>query len=154
MQEKINITVNHTIIIEQRRETVFDFTQDFSKRMLWDSSFESCDLISEFPERMVRVKAKGGIMSTLVYKHFERPSKTSLRMTDISSPLILDGGGSWTYEETEGRNTRWTQTNTLSLPKTLTGRILKYFVRRALLRNTIKSMGLAKTILEREASDS
>ena len=40
MQEKINITVNHTIIIEQRRETVFDFTQDFSKRMLWDHSFE------------------------------------------------------------------------------------------------------------------
>lgn len=154
MQEKINITVNHTIIIEQRRETVFDFTQDFSKRMLWDHSFESCDLISEFPERMVRVKAKGGIMSTLVYKHFERPLKTSLRMTDISSPIIIDGGGSWTYEESGNGNTRWAQTNTLSLPKTITGWILKYFVRRALLRNTIQSMDLAKTILEREASDS
>lgn len=148
MKEKLNITVSHTIIIEQRREIVFDITQDFSKRTLWDHSMESCEIISEFPERMVRVKAKGGIMSTLQYKQFERPSKTSLRMTAISSPFILDGGGSWTYEESGNGNTRWSQINTLSLPKSFTGRILKYLVKRALQRNTIESMDLVKAILE------
>lgn len=148
MQEKINITITYSIIIEQRCETVFDFTQDFSKRTLWDHSIESFEIISEFPERIVMVKSKGGIQSTLLYKQFERPSNTSLRMTAISSPFILDGGGSWTYEESGNGNTRWSQTNTLSLPKSLTGRILKYFVKRALLRNTIESMDRVKAILE------
>jgi polyketide cyclase/dehydrase/lipid transport protein len=127
---------------------VWDFTQDFSKRTLWDNSMIECRLISDFPERKAFIKAKGGMTATLEYKLFDRPFKTSLRMTNINSPLVADGGGSWTYEKQNDGKTLWTQTNSISLKNSFIGKVLKRFVEKGLKRNTIESMEKAKHILE------
>ena len=148
MVDKINITVQHSIIINKSCEEVFDFTQDFSKRMLWDKSIVDCKLISEAPLRKVFIKVKGGMTATLEYKLFERPHKTSLRMTNINSPLVIDGGGSWTYENQNNETTLWTQINTLSLKTSFIGKVLKGIVEKSLKKNTMESMKKAKHILE------
>jgi hypothetical protein len=148
MLDKINITVQHSIIINKSCEEVFDYTQDFTKRRLWDKSIVDCKLISETPFRNVFIKVKGGMTANLEYKLYERPHKTSLRMINISSPLVIDGGGSWTYEYQNGGITLWTQINTLSLKTSFIGKMLKSFVEKGLKRNTINSMETAKHILE------
>ncbi|HHT9112902.1 MAG: SRPBCC family protein [Planctomycetes bacterium] len=93
MTNKINISVTHSIVINQTCETVWDFTQDFSKCTLWDTSMIECKLISESPERKAAIKAKGGLQAILEYKIFDRPAKTTLRMTDIKAPIIVGDGG-------------------------------------------------------------
>lgn len=40
-----------------------------------------CKLISESPERKAAIKAKDGLQAILEYKIFDRPAKTTLRMT-------------------------------------------------------------------------
>ncbi|MEP7168481.1 MAG: SRPBCC family protein [Bacteroidota bacterium] len=116
MINKINITVQHSIVVNKSCEEVFDFTQDFSKRMLWDKSIVDCKLISETSVRTAFIKAKGGMTANLEYKLFERPHKTSLRMTNINSSLVIDGGGSWTYEDQNGKN-NFVDTNQYSIFK-------------------------------------
>jgi uncharacterized membrane protein len=148
VSEKINITVQHFVVINKSCEEVFDFTQDFSKRRLWDKSILSCKMISEFPERKISIKAKGEMTAVLEYKIFNRPNKTSLRMTNINSPIVVDGGGSWTYEKQSDEKTLWTQSNTISLKKKFISKLLKRFVEKSLKRNTIVSMQRAKQILE------
>lgn len=147
--DKINLTFQYSIIINRTPEDVFDFTQDFSKRTLWDKSIVECKLVSEFPERKAHIKIKEGMTATLEYKLFDRPNKTSLRMTGISSPLMVEGGGSWTYVKQDQGATLWTQTNTLSLKKSFIGKLLKRFVEKGLERNTIASMQNVKSLLEK-----
>jgi len=67
--------------------------------MLWDKSIIDCKLISESTIRKAYIKVKGGMTATLEYKLFEPPYKTSLRMINIASPIVIDGGGSWTYQK-------------------------------------------------------
>lgn len=81
MTNKINISVTHSIVINQTCETV------------WDTSMIECKLISESSERKAAIKAKGGLQAILEYKIFDRPAKTTLRMTDIKAPIIVDDGG-------------------------------------------------------------
>lgn len=149
MTEKINITVTQSILINKPVHEVFDFTQDFSKRKLWDKSIIDCRLISENPIHTAFIKVKGGMTANLEYKLFERPHKTSLRMTNISSSLVADGGGSWTYEKQTDETTLWTQTNTLSIKINFITKVLKFFVERSLKRNTFESMKNAKALLEK-----
>jgi hypothetical protein len=145
---KINITVTQSILINKPVQEVFDFTQDFSKRMLWDKSIIDCRLISETPFRTAFIKVKGGMTANLEYKLFERPCKTSLRMTNISFSLIVDGGGSWLYQKQADGATLWTQTNTLSLKNNLITKILMPYIERSLKRNTFESMKSLKKIME------
>lgn len=149
MIDKINITVQHSIIINRTCEEVFDFTQDFSKRILWDKSIIEYKIVSDLPQRRIFIKSKGGITTVLEYKLFNRPGKTSLRMTEINSSIVTDGGGSWMYEKQSNGSTLWTQTNTLSLKNSLIGKFLKNFVENSLRKNTIKAMQKAKEILEK-----
>ena len=86
--------------------------------------------------------------ANLEYKLFERPYKTSLRMTHINSPLVIDGGGSWLYEKQNNDRVLWTQTNNISLKNSFIGKIMRIFVKKGLRKNTIASMERAKYLLE------
>jgi hypothetical protein len=127
MEKKISIQVMHSVIIQRSVETVWDFTQDFSKRTSWDSSLLECSLVSTEPERKAAIRARGGLTAVLVYKQYNKPIKTSLRMTEIHSSLVLDGGGSWTYEKYHGA-TRWTQSNSMTLKNSPLAVLLKPFL--------------------------
>jgi hypothetical protein len=150
MTSKININVNHSILIHKSCEVVWDFTQDFSLRTSWDPGILECRIVTDAPDRTADIRAKGGLSATLEYKLFDRPNKTSLRMTSIKSPLVVDGGGSWTYEKQQDNSTLWTQSNSITLKNSWMTGFLKHFIAASLKKNTVLSMQKAKTILEHQ----
>ena len=148
MGEKLIIHANHSILINRPAEAVWDFTQDFSIRTTWDRSLQDCTLIASVPERKASILAKGGLSAVLEYKLFDRPHKTSVRMTHIHSPLIVDGGGSWTYEKQSAHSTLWSQSNTLTMKNSWLSILLKPLLNKVLKMHTVKTMKRAKLLLE------
>jgi hypothetical protein len=137
------VTITESLFVRAEPEVVWDFTQDFARRTRWDASVLEAEVLAESPQRRVRIRGVGGLRCVLEYKQFERPQRTSLAMTEISgSPLIVGGGGSWSYER-DGGATRWTQTNTLLLGLGPLGWLAAPLVRWQLQRATRKAMSNA-----------
>lgn len=142
-----SITIKYSIFITKPRETVWDFTQDYEKRTMWDSSITEVKMVQELPERIVRLSAKGNTTMTFVYKLNDRPNKTSLATREVSSPIVESGGGSWVYEEENG-GTHWTQTNTIVFKKNFMLPVLLPLYNSIFRRQMIKAMQKAKKLLE------
>lgn len=142
-----SIVITETIFIAALPETVWDFTQDYSKRHLWDKTVISAKIIQEHP-RVALVKGIGGLTTELHYKLDERPNKTSLAMFNTQSPFIAGGGGYWHYD-VQGNGTLWTQTNSLILKKNLLAMLLSPLMKWMLKTNTRKAMMAAKKLIER-----
>jgi hypothetical protein len=144
---KIQIIVNEEIFIDRSPETVWDYTQDFSKRLEWDKSLIKVNVLQEIPVKTVDIKAKGNFTATLVYKLYDRPNKTSLVFTNVKSPVINGGGGSWRYEKM-GNGTLWTQMGSCILKSGMISRLSLPFLRFMLRYNMRTAMKLAKKNLE------
>lgn len=110
---KNGITIRHSILIAKSRELVWDYTQNYVNRTIWDHSIIETTVLQTIPSRMVKLKMRGNTTMTFIYKHDERPHMTTLVAKDIQSYIILSAGGSWRYEEQNGK-TLWTQTNTIA----------------------------------------
>lgn len=96
------IKFTETIIIEEKQEQVFDFTQDYSKRLKWDTFLKRADLIEGATMADKGVKAyciaKNGLGMTTEYVTFNRPKVTAIKMT--SGPFMFKSFlGSWTFKE-------------------------------------------------------
>jgi ribosome-associated toxin RatA of RatAB toxin-antitoxin module len=96
------IKFTETIIIEARQEQVFDFTQDYNKRLKWDTFLKRADLIEGTTMADKGVKAycvaKNGLGMTTEYVTFNRPKVTAIKMT--SGPFMFKSFlGSWTFKE-------------------------------------------------------
>ncbi len=113
-----SITIKNSIFISRPREIVWDYTQNYSNRTKWDNAVLEATVIQTVPGRIVKLKMRGKTTMTLVYKLDDRPNKTTLVARDISSPLVAEAGGSWSYEEAYG-GTLWRQTNTIIFKKNL-----------------------------------
>jgi len=143
-----NIVITETIYIAASPETVWDFTQDYNKRHLWDKTVLSAKIIQEHP-RVLLIKGIGGLTTELHYKLDERPDKTSLAMFNTKSPFIVGGGGYWHYDAQDG-GTIWTQTNSLILKKNLLALLLSPLMKWMLKKNTKKAMLAAKKMIENQ----
>jgi hypothetical protein len=141
------ITLHHSIYVNKPKAEVWDFTQDYSKRMEWDKSVLEANVIQTLPQRIVRLKTRGNTVMTFVYKLDDRPNKTSLAIKEIESKWIEGGGGSWSYEEDNG-GTLWSQTNTLIFKSSLMVRLILPIIRLVFQRQMKTSMQRAKLILE------
>ncbi len=91
-----------TIIIDDNAENVFDFTQDYSNRLKWDTFLKRADLIEGASTADKGVKAycvaKNGIGMVTEYVTFNRPRVTAIKMT--KGPYIFKSFlGSWTFKE-------------------------------------------------------
>jgi hypothetical protein len=144
--DKINIKVNEEIFINRPPEVVWDYTQDFSKRLEWDKYLIKTTVLQENP-KTVTIKGKGNFEATLVYKLNDRPNKTTLVFTEIKSPLIEGGGGSWRYEKKDN-GTLWTQMGSCTLKNGFMSKLMIPLVRAMLRYNMRSAMKLAKKILE------
>lgn len=144
---KSSITVKHSLRVFQPAEVVWDFTQNFDKRTLWDRNIKEVLVIQDVPYRLVKIRTRWGLQTVLKYKLENRPSKSSLAMKNTRSSIIRGGGGSWTYQKSEDF-TIWTQTNTLILKKGLASLFLKSLVKAMLLRDTKRAMNKAKYLIE------
>jgi hypothetical protein len=143
-----NIVITETIYIAASPETVWDFTQDYSKRHLWDKTVLAAKIIQEHP-RVALIKGIGGLTTELHYKLDERPHKTSLAMFNTQSPFIAGGGGYWHYD-VQDNGTLWTQTNSLILKNNLPALLLSPLMKWMLKTSTRKAMIAAKKMIEKE----
>jgi len=97
-----------SIIIERVPEVVFDFSQDYTKRLTWDTFLRKADLLFGAKEPAKGVKAlcvaKNGSGMVTEYVSFNRPKVTAIKMTD--GPYMFKSFlGSWTFNEIPGGRT-------------------------------------------------
>lgn len=97
-----------TIVINENSELVFDFTQDYTKRLRWDTFLKKADLIEGATKADKGVKAycvaKNGIGMVTEYVTYNRPKVTAIKMT--SGPFMFKSFlGSWTFKEVSNNKT-------------------------------------------------
>jgi hypothetical protein len=150
MTKKHQVTIKHTVVVTRTPEQVWDFTQDWTQRSRWDPAITSAEIIESEAAPLVRAKGSGWTSFVAKYKLYDRPRRTSLVMVDCV-PSWLGGGGAWSYEPGDDRNTTcWTQTNTLTLGTSWIFAFLKPLFRWQLGWFTRRAMRKAKRMMERE----
>jgi hypothetical protein len=145
--DKINIRVKEEIFIERSPEIVWDYTQDFSKRLEWDKFLTKAIVIQENPVKMANIEGKGRFAATLAYKIYDRPNKTTLVFTDVKSPVIDGGGGSWQYIRKDN-GTQWIQMGSCTIKNRPLMKLLVPLIKSMLRYNMKSAMKLAKKIIE------
>ena len=146
--KKRKIVIRQSILINQPKEKVWDFTQDYNNRSSWDKTVIKATVLAYEPDRIVEMYMKGGTKMTFVYKLDQRPDKTSLVAKEIYSAILLGAGGSWNYENHNGQ-TLWTQTNSVELKDSFLLTMISPLVKRYFAWRTKQSMKNAKKILEK-----
>lgn len=105
------IKFSEKIIINCEPSYAFDYTQDYSKRLAWDTFLKKADIIDGAKKADIGVKtycvAKNGIGMETEYVTFNRPKVTAVKMTD-KSYLFKSFLGSWTFKEVENKITEVT----------------------------------------------
>lgn len=134
-----SIRVRHSVIVAAPPAEVFEFTQDYSRRATWDPAVLEATVLDSSPLPRVRVRGRGGLRCVFEYKLFDPPRRTSLTMTEVRSPWIEAGGGSWRYEQC-AQGTRWTQSVGITLRAGIGPALLAPAFRWTLVRSLERSM--------------
>lgn len=124
------IKFTETILINEKAEQVFDFTQDYNKRLKWDTFLKRADLIDGALTAEKGVKAycvaKNGLGMVTEYVTFNRPRVTAIKMTE--GPFIFKSFlGSWTFKEISADSTEviFLYSFTLRFPFNLLTRLIR-----------------------------
>ncbi len=141
------ITIKETILIGKPREVVWDYTQNYDNRTVWDRSVIETIVLQTEPNRIVKLNLKGNTTMTFIYKLDDQPHKTTLVAKEIISTFIESAGGSWIYEEQDG-TTKWTQTNTIVFKPSLILKLLLPIFKRIFSTQTRRAMKRAKKEIE------
>jgi len=102
------IKFSEKIIVKCKPSYAFDYTQDYSKGLTWDTFLKKADIIGEAKKAGIGVRtycmAKNGIGMETEYVTFNRPKVTAVKMTNYSY-VFKSFLGSWTFRETENKIT-------------------------------------------------
>src|ERR1700736_3667656 len=103
-----SIRIEEAIIIEKDPELVFDFTQDYGKRLQWDTFLKRADLMDDVSTAGKGVKAycvaKNGFAMVTEYITFNRPEVTAIKM--IKGPIMFKTfSGSWRFRAKDPKKT-------------------------------------------------
>ncbi len=103
-----NIKFTTGIIIQCSAATAFDYTQDYDRRLSWDSFLKKAELVDGARAAGIGVKAwcvaKNGLGMETQYVSFNRPRATAIKMT--KGPFMFQSFlGSWTFKEMEAEQT-------------------------------------------------
>jgi ribosome-associated toxin RatA of RatAB toxin-antitoxin module len=144
------VKFSEAITIEADTECVFDYTQDYTKRLLWDTFLVRADLVEGATEAGRGIKAycvaRNGLGMETVYVSFNRPRVTAIKMT--KGPYLFKSFlGSWTFKPINDQKTKvvFLYSFSLRFPFNLLSPIirtnLQHNVRRRLLdlKHTIES---------------
>ena len=98
-----SIKFSEKILVDNPPAVVFDFTQDYSRRLLWDTFLKKADLLEGAKAAGLGVKAwcvaRNGLGMETEYVSFNRPKATAIKMT--RGPYLFKSFlGSWTFKET------------------------------------------------------
>ena len=102
------IKFSEKITIKCEPTQAFDYTQDYSKRLTWDTFLQKANIIDGAKKADIGVKtycvAKNGIGMETEYVTFNRPKVTAVKMTS-DSYIFRSFLGSWTFKETKNKLT-------------------------------------------------
>ena len=119
-----------SIIVESNIEHIFDFTQDYNKRLKWDTFLKKADLIGDATIAHTGVKAyciaKNGLGMETQYITYNRPKVTAIKMT--KGPFMFKAFlGSWTFKKLSKNRTEvvFLYAFTLRFPFSLLTRFIK-----------------------------
>jgi len=112
------IKFTETIVIGEVSERVFDFTQDYDKRLIWDTFLKKAYLTDGAENAAKGVKAycvaKNGLGMTTEYITFNRPKVTAIKMT--KGPYLFKSFlGSWMFKKMNENKTEVTFLYSFSL---------------------------------------
>ena len=102
------IKITETILIDEKAENVFDYTQDYNKRLRWDTFLKKAHLMDGVTTAGKSTKAycvaKNGLGMVTEYVTYNRPKVTAVKMT--KGPYLFKSFlGSWTFKEVSGSKT-------------------------------------------------
>ena len=102
------VKFSEKIIINCHREIAFDYSQDYTNRLKWDTFLMKAELMNGATRADKGVKAycvaKNGLGMVTEYISFNRPKATAIVMT--KGPWIFKTfAGSWTFKEIENLKT-------------------------------------------------
>ncbi|MDI3321300.1 type II toxin-antitoxin system RatA family toxin [Pinibacter soli] len=103
-----SIKFTETILINEKAETVFDYTQDYNNRLAWDTFLKKAELIEGAKQADKGVKAycvaKNGLGMVTEYVTYSRPRVTAIKMT--KGPYLFKSFlGSWTFKQVSNSTT-------------------------------------------------
>jgi ribosome-associated toxin RatA of RatAB toxin-antitoxin module len=143
------IKFSEKINIRETQETIFDYTQDYSNRLSWDTFLKKAELIDGATSAGKGVRAycvaKNGLGMETEYISFNRPKVTAIKMT--KGPFLFKMfSGSWAFREFKQGITEVTFLYSFELrfPYTL----LTYFIKRNLQKNVRQRLLDLKTCVE------
>jgi len=144
-----SIKFSERILVDNSPAVVFDFTQDYSRRLLWDTFLKKADLLEGAKAAGLGVKAwcvaRNGLGMETEYVSFNRPKATAIKMT--RGPYLFKSFlGSWTFKETGPGQTEiiFLYSFTLRFPFNL----FKIAIKKNLSRNVRKRLNDLKKSLE------
>jgi ribosome-associated toxin RatA of RatAB toxin-antitoxin module len=97
-----SIKFTEKIIVNRNQVSVFDFSQDYQKRLTWDTFLKRAELINGADSAGIGIKAycvaHNGMGMETEYVSFNRPKVTAIKMT--KGPYMFKSFlGSWTFRE-------------------------------------------------------
>ncbi len=103
------IKFTEKILINANTIKVFDFTQDYEKRLIWDTFLKKANLMDGAKLASKGVKAnciaKNGTGMVTEYVTYNRPKVTAIKMT--KGPYMFQSFlGSWTFKEVSKNKTQ------------------------------------------------
>lgn len=143
-----------SIIINERPEHVFDFTQDYNKRLKWDTFLKTANLLNGalIPEKGVKAYcvAKNGLSMVTEYVTYNRPQVTAIKMT--GGPFMFKSFlGSWTFREIPNDKTEVVFLYSFSLRFPFN--MLTKFIRHNLQANVKQRLIDLKMNIEKESTE-
>jgi ribosome-associated toxin RatA of RatAB toxin-antitoxin module len=142
------------IIIDEIPERVFDFTQDYNKRLCWDTFLKKADLIGGATRADKGVKAycvaKNGLGMVTEYVTFNRPKVTAIKMT--KGPFMFKAFlGSWTFKELPNNKTEVAFLYSFSL--NFPFNVVPAFIKKNLQNNVKQRLLDLKSNIEKEGEN-
>lgn len=148
-----SIKFTETITINEVAEKVFDYTQDYNKRLSWDTFLKRAELIEGalIAEKGIKAYcvAKNGLGMETEYVSFNRPKVTAVKMT--KGPYMFSSFlGSWTFKEISKDYTEviFLYSFSLRFPFSMLGKLIRYN-----LQNNVKQrLKDLKNCIEKEST--
>ncbi|MDJ1502419.1 SRPBCC family protein [Xanthocytophaga agilis] len=149
---KNTIKFSEKILIHASATKVFDYTQDYTNRLKWDTFLTKADLIEGATKAGKGVKAycvaRNGLGMETEYVTFNRPRVTAIKMT--KGPFLFKTFlGSWTFKDLSASQTEVIFLYSFELRFPL--QILSYFIKRNLRNNVRQRLIDLKTCIEEDA---
>ncbi len=130
-----SIKFTEKITIKCNPFQAFDYTQDYDKRLTWDTFLKRAELINGAEKADMGVKsycvAKNGIGMETEYVSFNRPKVTAVKMTN--GPFMFKSFlGSWTFKEVEDKLTEvvFLYSFQLRFPFNLASKVIKNILKK------------------------